>query len=180
MLSAALYARFRSRQDHAFGEKMLSAMRLGFGGHVEGRSSIRAEPAPIREPLDKRRGEAMSDLDKPQRRNGGAHDGRAAAPRSPADPCAMVLFGATGDLTHRLVIPALYNLSRTGASAGAIHADRRGAGATSRPRTGATTSVDSLKNFVGAGSDQSDGVDAARGGGSPGKCVYVAGRPVQS
>jgi glucose-6-phosphate 1-dehydrogenase len=31
----------------------------------------------------------------------------------PADPCAMVLFGATGDLTHRLVSPALYNLSRT-------------------------------------------------------------------
>jgi glucose-6-phosphate 1-dehydrogenase len=32
----------------------------------------------------------------------------------PADPCAMVIFGATGDLTRRLVIPALYNLSRTG------------------------------------------------------------------
>ena len=32
---------------------------------------------------------------------------------SPADPCAMVLFGATGDLTKRLVMPALYNLSRT-------------------------------------------------------------------
>ena len=31
----------------------------------------------------------------------------------PADPCAMVLFGATGDLTKRLVMPALYNLSRT-------------------------------------------------------------------
>jgi glucose-6-phosphate 1-dehydrogenase len=32
---------------------------------------------------------------------------------SPADPCAMVIFGAGGDLTRRLVIPALYNLSRT-------------------------------------------------------------------
>ncbi len=31
----------------------------------------------------------------------------------PADPCAMVIFGASGDLTKRLVIPALYNLSRT-------------------------------------------------------------------
>jgi glucose-6-phosphate 1-dehydrogenase len=30
-----------------------------------------------------------------------------------ADPCALVIFGATGDLTKRLVIPALYNLSRT-------------------------------------------------------------------
>ena len=28
----------------------------------------------------------------------------------PADPCAMVIFGATGDLTKRLVVPALYNL----------------------------------------------------------------------
>jgi glucose-6-phosphate 1-dehydrogenase len=31
----------------------------------------------------------------------------------PADPCAMVIFGATGDLTNRLLMPALYNLSRT-------------------------------------------------------------------
>ena len=31
------------------------------------------------------------------------------------DPCVMVIFGATGDLTKRLVIPALYNLSRTNA-----------------------------------------------------------------
>ncbi len=37
VLTAALYARFRSREDHAFGEKLLSAMRLGFGGHVEGK-----------------------------------------------------------------------------------------------------------------------------------------------
>jgi 6-phosphogluconate dehydrogenase len=35
VLSAALYARFRSRQQHTFGEKLLSAMRKGFGGHVE-------------------------------------------------------------------------------------------------------------------------------------------------
>jgi 6-phosphogluconate dehydrogenase len=36
VLSAALYARFRSRVEHSFGEKMLSAMRNEFGGHVEG------------------------------------------------------------------------------------------------------------------------------------------------
>ena len=35
VLSAALYARYRSRQDATFGDKMLSAMRFGFGGHVE-------------------------------------------------------------------------------------------------------------------------------------------------
>jgi glucose-6-phosphate 1-dehydrogenase len=27
------------------------------------------------------------------------------------DPCTFVIFGVTGDLTHRLVIPALYNLA---------------------------------------------------------------------
>jgi glucose-6-phosphate 1-dehydrogenase len=32
----------------------------------------------------------------------------------PADPCAMVIFGAGGDLTKRLVVPALYNLARSG------------------------------------------------------------------
>jgi 6-phosphogluconate dehydrogenase len=35
VLSAALFARFRSRRDHTFGEKLLSAMRFGFGGHIE-------------------------------------------------------------------------------------------------------------------------------------------------
>jgi 6-phosphogluconate dehydrogenase len=44
VLSAALYARFRSRQDHTFGEKLLSAMRLGFGGHIEGQESIDPQP----------------------------------------------------------------------------------------------------------------------------------------
>ncbi|QNQ11134.1 phosphogluconate dehydrogenase (NAD(+)-dependent, decarboxylating) [Sphingomonas alpina] len=35
VLSAALFARYRSRVDHTFGDKLLSAMRYGFGGHVE-------------------------------------------------------------------------------------------------------------------------------------------------
>ena len=35
VLSAALYTRFRSRQDHTFAEKILSAMRQKFGGHIE-------------------------------------------------------------------------------------------------------------------------------------------------
>jgi glucose-6-phosphate 1-dehydrogenase len=44
-------------------------------------------------------------------------EGIRSPPRSearPADPCAMVIFGATGDLTKRLLAPALYNLSRAG------------------------------------------------------------------
>ena len=35
VLSASLYARFRSRQEHTYAEKILSAMRYKFGGHVE-------------------------------------------------------------------------------------------------------------------------------------------------
>jgi 6-phosphogluconate dehydrogenase len=35
VLSTALYVRFRSRQEHTFAEKVLSAMREKFGGHVE-------------------------------------------------------------------------------------------------------------------------------------------------
>ena len=35
VLSASLYSRFRSRQQHTYADKLLSAMRFGFGGHVE-------------------------------------------------------------------------------------------------------------------------------------------------
>jgi 6-phosphogluconate dehydrogenase len=35
VLAASLFDRFRSRQEHTFGDKMLSAMRHKFGGHVE-------------------------------------------------------------------------------------------------------------------------------------------------
>jgi 6-phosphogluconate dehydrogenase len=35
VLATALFARFRSREEHTFGERLLSAMRFGFGGHVE-------------------------------------------------------------------------------------------------------------------------------------------------
>jgi 6-phosphogluconate dehydrogenase len=35
VLAASLFTRFRSRQDHTYAEKVLSAMRNKFGGHVE-------------------------------------------------------------------------------------------------------------------------------------------------
>ena len=57
VITTALYARFRSRQEHTFGEKMLSAVRFGL---IRSVTRLRS-----------------------------------------------------GDLTKRLVIPALYNLSRT-------------------------------------------------------------------
>ncbi len=42
VLSAALYTRFRSRQEHTFAEKILSAMRQKFGGHVEPKIKAKA------------------------------------------------------------------------------------------------------------------------------------------
>jgi len=35
VLSAALYGRFESRGRAGFANKLLSVMRLGFGGHIE-------------------------------------------------------------------------------------------------------------------------------------------------
>ncbi|HWK43432.1 MAG TPA: glucose-6-phosphate dehydrogenase [Stellaceae bacterium] len=37
-----------------------------------------------------------------------------SAKPNPASPCTMVIFGAAGDLTRRLLMPALYNLMRDG------------------------------------------------------------------
>src|SRR2546421_532116 len=36
---------------------------------------------------------------------------KAAAPAPHADPCSFVIFGASADLTRRLLVPALYNLA---------------------------------------------------------------------
>jgi 6-phosphogluconate dehydrogenase len=44
VLSAALFTRFRSRIPHSFAEKVLSAMRKGFGGHVEQPREEKAVP----------------------------------------------------------------------------------------------------------------------------------------
>ena len=47
----------------------------------------------------------------------GARDGcgdSADAPPRVADPCTMVIFGPTGDLAKRKLLPALYNLRGEG------------------------------------------------------------------
>jgi 6-phosphogluconate dehydrogenase len=49
VLTAALFARFRSRRDHTFAEKVLSAMRDGFGGHKE--PQPHADPATAPDPI---------------------------------------------------------------------------------------------------------------------------------
>ena len=62
-------------------------------------------------------------LRRPHRRQAGASAARGRAALmagnrqqkgGPGDPCCFVIFGATGDLTKRLLVPALYNLAASG------------------------------------------------------------------
>jgi 6-phosphogluconate dehydrogenase len=111
VLTAALYVRFRSRQQHTFAEKMLSAMRQKFGGHVEAGEGQASSPASQKERVSQHLFQRrilrtiMAQL---------AEQPARTTPRigKQGDPCIMVIFGAAGDLTARLLIPALYNLAR--------------------------------------------------------------------
>ena len=72
VLTAALFTRFRSREDNPFAERLLAALRNQFGGHAVQ--------------------EASRDADR----------------RSRVDRSSI--FGGGGDLAHRKLLPALYNL----------------------------------------------------------------------
>ena len=129
VLTAALFTRFRSRQEHTFAEKMLSAMRQKFGGHVEPnrRQKVRNAAAAsfaLRATKTNVLSQSSSKLAThyptyylrtTTRRTMALTDARPA-PTKPrvgrtGDPCVMVIFGFTGDLTRRKLIPALYNLA---------------------------------------------------------------------
>ena len=47
-----------------------------------------------------------------------AAESDGSAPAHPGPPCVMVIFGATGDLTKRKLVPALYNLATSGLLSG--------------------------------------------------------------
>ena len=84
-ITLALFARFASRQDESFAAKVNAALRNQFGGHA-----VKAvdDEAGVEEP---------------------AREG-LRLPRTP-DPCALVIFGASGDLTRRKLFPAIYSLA---------------------------------------------------------------------
>ncbi len=71
IIAESLFARFRSRMENTFGDRMLAMMRNQFGGHAV---------------VTDAKGEAVKAL--------------------------MVIFGATGDLSGRKLLPALYNLAK--------------------------------------------------------------------
>ena len=94
----------------------------------------------------------------------------------PADPCAMVIFGAFGDLTKRLVVPALYNLARTGvlpANFALIGVDRVAGSLASWQ----AQLHDMLSSFVGNAEAefQIDGIDAGAWARLAGCMEYVQG-----
>src|SRR5437588_5753078 len=53
----------------------------------------------------------MSNTSEPQQENP-LREGLAT--RAVPQPCSIVIFGATGDLTHRKLVPALYNIAADG------------------------------------------------------------------
>src|SRR5258707_51005 len=73
-----------------------------------------------------------------------------------APPCTIVIFGATGDLTARLLMPAIYNLSRTG-----LLSDNFaliGLGRTSQSDTDFRKALtDDIQRFVAGGGEGSAG-----------------------
>jgi glucose-6-phosphate 1-dehydrogenase len=94
----------------------------------------------------------------------------------PADPCALVIFGATGDLTKRLVVPALYNLARS-----KVLPDKFALIGVARTETDAkgwqTGLYDMLKSFVGhAGAEfNADHIDDDAWKRLADKMTYIAG-----
>jgi glucose-6-phosphate 1-dehydrogenase len=89
------------------------------------------------------------------------------APR-PADPCAFVIFGAAGDLTKRLLLPALYNLA-----AGKLLPDGFALVGVAR----APWSGDEFRNRMRAALDEfaTDGVEAKTADAVLRNCRYVRG-----
>ena len=87
----ALYARFYSRGNGDFTGRMLSALRAQFGGHA-----VKTQADGVTR--DRARTRSPQGLE-----------------RLPVHPTTLVIFGATGDLARRKLLPALYNLAHEGA-----------------------------------------------------------------
>ena len=87
VITAALFARFASRQDESFAAKVNAALRNQFGGHA------------VKLEADRERRPSTTRCSKGSACGGGP------------DPCILVIFGASGDLTSKKLMPALYSLA---------------------------------------------------------------------
>ena len=102
VITASLYARFYSRGNGDFTHRVLAALRNQFGGHAvkSALMTAREQSGPATDPADQ---------------NGSENPLVAGLERLPVHPTTLVIFGATGDLTKRKLLPALYNLAHEGA-----------------------------------------------------------------
>ncbi len=91
-LSAALNSRFYSREPGDYSARVLAALRNQFGG-------------------PRRQAERRRDAD----RRSGPNPLAQGLERLPVAPTNLVIFGATGDLARRKLLPAIYNLAHEGA-----------------------------------------------------------------
>ena len=94
-ITASLYARFYSRDDGDYTHRVLAALRNQFGGHAVERATQGVTMAVAEQQEQNPLVEGLE--------------------RLPVPPTALVIFGATGDLAHRKLLPALYNLAHEGA-----------------------------------------------------------------
>ena len=114
VITASLYERLSSRGNGDFAHRVLAALRNQFGGHAV-KQPPRTGGAPA---SDGEAGEAPVGA---RWRAAATADRRAENPltagleRLPVAPTTLVIFGATGDLARRKLLPALYNLAHEGA-----------------------------------------------------------------
>ena len=87
VLAASLFDRFASRGEADFGDRVLSAMRK--------RSAATSRRAPSSD----------RDGDRPTADSRRTRSPRGSRLRRTPEPCALVIFGASGDLTHKKFIP---------------------------------------------------------------------------
>ena len=95
VITAALFARFASRQDESFAAKVNAALRNEFGGHAVARSSSEARQDPRDDHRSPRTNPLLEGLQLRRR----------------PSRASLVIFGASGDLTQRKLMPALYALA---------------------------------------------------------------------
>ena len=117
VITASLYARFRSRGNGDFADRVLAALRNQFGGHaVKSAPGAKTRRRTLTVAVSAGRPTSEPEPENPL---------VAGLERLPVAPTSLVIFGATGDLARRKLLPALYNLAHEGALPGRFHLDRR-------------------------------------------------------
>ena len=101
VITTSLFERFSSRGQNAFAAKVNAALRNQFGGHAVHADDAVAQSSRTRSS----RWPSLSRRTRWWRAWSGC----------PIHPTTLVIFGGTGDLAHRKLLPAIYNLAHEGA-----------------------------------------------------------------